>query len=89
MSGILVINKLLLVTEFCFPGNEPALSWIFSENEEKQRRTNWTVSNELDLLARNRQSSIEVWKKAEIEPARLYNYFTQVRWWQEIVWVTK
>ena len=38
MSGILV--KLLLVTKFCLPGNERALSWIFSENEEKQRRTN-------------------------------------------------
>ena len=49
MSGILV--KLLLVTKFCFPGNERALSWIFCENEEKQRRTNWTVSNELELLA--------------------------------------
>ena len=74
MSGILV-KLLLLVSEFCFPENERALSWIFSENEEKQRRINWTVSNELELLARNRQSSIEAWKKAEIEPTRLYNYF--------------
>ena len=35
MSRIFV--KLFLVTEFCFPGNERALSWIFSENAKMKR----------------------------------------------------
>ena len=42
------VKLLFLATEVCFPGNGRALSLIFSENEE--------VSNELELLARNRQS---------------------------------
>ena len=42
------VKLLFLVTEVCFPGNGRALFLIFSENEE--------VSNELELLARNRQS---------------------------------
>ena len=33
------VNLLLLATEVCFPGNERAHTWVFSENEEKQRRT--------------------------------------------------
>ena len=33
------VNLLFLATEVCFPGNERAHNWIFSENEEKQRRT--------------------------------------------------
>ena len=29
------VNLLFLATEVCFPGNERAHSWIFSEIEEK------------------------------------------------------
>ena len=33
------VNLLFLATEVSIPGNERAHTWIFSENEEKQRRT--------------------------------------------------
>ena len=36
------------------------------------------VSNELELLARNEQSSIHARKKGEIESTRFYNNLTQV-----------
>ena len=32
------VNLLFLATEASIPGNERAHTWIFSENEEKQRR---------------------------------------------------